>query len=197
MLIDSFRKHINLTLLFIAHSIYPEQPISGLIGGLDPSSGYAATVSPLGLVKPIPVESTSSEISGVALNNSGLGLLGGGGMGRSYAAFVSSNNLTPITDILTYSHILSVAINESGTGLLGGQILSPSPFAYATFVSPNASPSIPFIFPKLSPILSVAINNANLGLVGAFQSIAAFISPDAAAPLPIATVPRSTCPAST
>ena len=68
-------------------------------------------------------QTAAGNINAVAINDSGLGLIGGNASTVAYIATVQSNiasaNLT--LTLPTNSDILSVAINNSGKGLVGGK----------------------------------------------------------------------------
>ncbi len=94
----------------------------GLIGGEGSSlKPYAAFVTEGGTVQPIlDLSMTDGHINDAAINNSGLGIVGGI-TDVPYAALVladdSSVLLSPLPD---GGAILEVAINDSGNGLIGG-----------------------------------------------------------------------------
>ena len=169
-----FRKLQQITIALTSVCTTPlfcdPPPIMGLIGGVDESSTadlqYAATVSPFGEVTRLNLG--QRDIDSVALNGSGLGLIGGTGeQFKFFAAFVSSDKgiqQVPFPGIFTFLTPVKVAINEAGLGLIGGRATN---LAYAAFVTPNSVTqiSIPILSPS-GEISAVALNNSNVGIIG-------------------------------
>src|SRR5579862_7803162 len=142
---------------------------------------FAASVSPSGDMTPLNLTggiSVSGVISSVAINGSGKGLIGGQNLDLSemqpaYAAFVTSNSVTPFTltggGIATTGEIASVGINDSGNGIVGGQdLVDPQP-GYAALVS-SSGDVIPLQLTggiaTTGVINSVAINSSGNGIIG-------------------------------
>ena len=166
----------------------------GIIGGGYNGTAcpaYAGLVSSEGVLTQLSggdLPSTNGVIYNVAINNGGLGLIGGRNIGSSsaYAALVSpqgSVNQLSGDRLPTNGAILSVAINNAGSGLIGGQnVGSNSP--YAALVSPQGSVNqlSGDRLPTNGVIYRVAINNAGSGLIGGQNSgsnspYAALVSP--------------------
>jgi hypothetical protein len=112
---------------------------NGLIGGTDTSSNaYAGYALSDGTVITLFNSPFLGTIKGVALNDSGTGLIGGQNGSNLYAAFVQSDGtLTPLFSSSMVGIINSVAINEAGLGLIGGQVNDSD--AYVALVAPNGT----------------------------------------------------------
>ena len=175
---------------------------AGLIGGqgliFSSGSGYAAYLHTDGTLQELSgggFPSTSGNIYSVAINQKGVGLIGGlneTGSIPAYAAFVSpSGSLQPFSGAdfpSTFSEILSVAINDLGFGLIGGGAnLNAVPTGYAALVNPNGAVQqlSGSGFPLSAGIIeSVAINNSGIGLIGGGDlsgtapAYAAFMAPN-------------------
>ncbi|MCX6990358.1 MAG: autotransporter outer membrane beta-barrel domain-containing protein [Chlamydiae bacterium] len=190
---------------FTPHDVSINTSGIGLIGGADISSGtnyyaYAALVGPGSTVTPITVTLTgvNTYIYSTAINNSAIGLIGGGplvlfgGAGSIYAAIVGPGaTITPLNLSGANGAIFGTAINKSGTGLIGGQI-SDAPFtgtgaAYAALVGPGNNVTPLTLGVPNGYILSVSINDDGIGLIGGYdeglapgnnQAYAAFVKPD-------------------
>ncbi|MBI3508443.1 MAG: autotransporter domain-containing protein [Chlamydiia bacterium] len=158
----------------------------GLIGGNDNTGAqpaYAAVVDPDGTLHPLSgggfPTSGGAAILTVALNDSGVGLIGGQGTGGgSYAARVHSDNtLTQLTGagLSGVGDVTAIAINASGAGILGAN------FGYAAFISPNDTLT-QISVPVGLATNSVAITDAGVGLIGgqvmAFTAYAAVVAPN-------------------
>ncbi|WP_420422091.1 autotransporter domain-containing protein [Simkania sp.] len=160
-----------------------------LIGGDSGEPGYAAQVSPKGVAKSITGSALTGDglIYSVALNNSGIGIIGGYTEANvPYVALVSPSGVASKisgADAPTGNgEILGVAINHSGVGIVGG---SDSNGPYAALVSSSGVAS------KVSGadaptgiglIKSVSINDAGLGIIGGRENdnntpYAALVSP--------------------
>src|ERR1700738_3242584 len=112
MLMAAFlKKYGVLSVLCTTCLAYADQV--GLIG----ANGGAASISSAGVVTLLDA---TANISSVAMNSSGLGLIAGRARGGTYAAFVSSTGaVTPLAINPTTVVLRSVAINASGEGLIG------------------------------------------------------------------------------
>ncbi|MEM7175943.1 MAG: autotransporter outer membrane beta-barrel domain-containing protein [Chlamydiota bacterium] len=136
--------------------------------------------------------SIDGMIRSVAINNSGMGIIGGQdntGTMPAYAALVSPTgtltNLFDATFPSTDAVITSVAINNSGSGIIGGQQDGTSGPAYAALVSPTGvlTNLLDATFPSTSGVInSVAINDSGWGIIGGEDqeqdlSYAALVSP--------------------
>lgn len=115
----------------------------------------------------------------VAINNSGIGLIGGQDAGNAFAGLVAPNGvLTPLISSPFVGRISSVAINDSGMGLMGGLDGSN---VYAALIRPDGSLLPLFSASQAGEIRSVAINEAGVGLVGGQMSgtgYAALVAPN-------------------
>ena len=106
---------------------------AGIVGGLDSNSNaaYAALISSGGAVTNLPNAGgpgnlpSNGEITSVAINNSGAGIVGGTDTNNyGYAALVSPIGIVtnlPSTGSFYINFINSVAINDNGDSLIGGQ----------------------------------------------------------------------------
>jgi hypothetical protein len=126
-----------------------------------------------------------SEINSVAINETGVGLIGGSNdSNAAYAALVSSDQSSPTVVLsglpsTTSSYIASVGINNSGSGIIGGTFGNPSSDpGYAALVSPGGQVTPLSVNISKGNINSVAINDAGVGLIGGLD--AANLSPYAA-----------------
>ena len=156
---------------------------NGIIGGYSTFGAYAAFVTPSGetplQLSPLP-SGVNSFISSVAINNSGIGLIGGNDdSANMYAGYsTAAGVLTPLFESPDPGQISSVAINSSGTGLIGGNSNSN---LYAALVQPNGSISPLFSEPVSGSINTVAINSSGIGLIGGqigSDAYAALIAPN-------------------
>ncbi len=139
---------------------------TGILGG----SNYVAFASSSGIVTPLP-SLGDVDLNDVAINNFGIGLIGGtqNGSTDTYAALVSSpSTVTVLTTDLTGGTVNSVAINDAGLGLIGGTKTGGAD-AYAAHVS-STGVVTPVTVPAAGEILSVALNESGLGLIGGTQN---------------------------
>ena len=159
----------------------------GIVGGFlylpDPSA-YAAFVayndgSP---TDPVVLDiETNGTIYSVAINDSGLGLIGGNdGSGNVYAAYAASDTtITTLLDSSFAGSIQSVALNTSGVGLIGGYNASSD--LYAAFVQSDGTVT-PISLGSISgEIYSVALSDAGVGLIGGYDAsggYAALVAPN-------------------
>ena len=156
---------------------------NGIIGGhaRNPRTptAYAALVASDGTLTQLSggsFPSSNGMIYSVAINNNGIGLIGGQATpssGPAYAARVAADgtltNLSSAQFPSTIGYIQSVAINDSGLGLIGGQDVTGKHPAYAAYVNPDGSLTelSGFGFPSTSgSIQCVAINSSGIGLIG-------------------------------
>lgn len=172
-----------------------------LIGGFSGSTPdpYAAFVNSTG-VQTIPLGVTDGQINSVALNTSGLGLIGGETILSSrsylYAAFVapgSPANVTPLFPLNSiYGTIESVALNNSSQGLMGGED-TVTGFLYAAYAN------LPSTVTTISAPVGIGVINSvglapsiNLGIIGG-QSFAApyaaFVTPTNTTPTAVTSLP--------
>jgi hypothetical protein len=153
---------------------------TGLIGGGWQASGYAAFYTPDGST--LQTFAPTVAIQAVAINDAALGIIGGYNGLDGYAAFVaaSSPDLQPIA-IPSHTIILAVDINNAGEGLIGGGTLTSG---YAALVAPDGTiTQLALPATVTYPLLSVAINNQGVGLIGSQKqagvgSYAALVAPN-------------------
>jgi outer membrane autotransporter protein len=162
---------------------------NGIVGGTQVNmsfdfAAYAAfapagggTIIPL---SPIP-SAGSSYIQGVAINHSGLGLIGGQDeVSQAFAGYAATDGtVTPLFGTPFGGAITSVAMNSSGAGLIGGDKESN---LYAAFVQPSGTVTTVLNLP-IGQINSVAIDEAGVGLIGGQQgssAYAALVAPNGA-----------------
>jgi hypothetical protein len=194
---------MNMRAALVAISIF--QLIQGysdtvaIIGGSDNalSDPYAAVISSSGIATRISGSGApigSGSIRSVAINASGVGLVGGSDDSDSYAAIISPSGVaTKISGTPLSALIFSVAINDSGLGVVGG--VQSSGF-YAAIISPTgvATPISGAALPtNQARIFTVAINKSGAGIIGGDQNnnndpYAAFIS-SSGATSPISGIP--------
>ncbi len=182
----SLKNHAALVAILMSRFVCAE-PTLGLIGGLEVTNtmtntgpAYAAVVAPTALKTPIFVDIPIGFILGVAINTSGLGIIGGQQIidpmlstTSPYAAFVSSSGITTLIPTgIVNGGIFAVAINGSGQSLIGGQVITDMPMmgdgpAYAAFVSPSSIVPTPIStgLPNAS-ISAAAINASGHGFIG-------------------------------
>ncbi len=203
MSIDRCKKWFLYSLLTLAHQVYTEPFPTGLIGG-NTNGPYAAVVSPTGGVTPLSLGFPAGFIDTVALNDNGIGLIGGGGVPTSgYAAWVTPTlGVIPLSNLPVGGSIFSVALNNKNQALLGGSSapLSLPPLdnafaAIATFDQKTATPIALSI--SAGDIFSVALNGSDLGLIGGTSYLqvsplladfyAAFVVSGTEIPIPIAS----------
>ena len=139
-----------------------------LVGGADNVSAYVAQLLPDGTITPI--SAPLNIVESVAINDSGVGLIGGEGTGiNPYAAYVfPDGSLTPITTTLSDAgHIYTVSINQSGNGVIGGwdDNMVTLNFAFTVTSDGNAVP-IDLDTPDFCEINSSAINSSGTILLG-------------------------------
>ena len=138
---------------------------NGIIGD---DAADAALVASDGTVTQISLMSVEM-LNSVAINDDGVGLIGGEGSALPYAAFVVDGTATQIsgTPSMTGGQLLSVALNSSGNGIIGGLLVGTS--SYGALVFANGDPLIalsPLPSTAYAQLSGVAINDLGLGLVG-------------------------------
>lgn len=163
----------SLLTLFTAQSVHSAcvstEPIA-LIGGVQFLQPYGAFVSPSNIQPPFSPVFPGGTINDVAMNNAGFGLIGGDDFGIPYAAIVQpTGTFTPLALPFFASDVTSVALNADGYGLLGDAasdlaITNSSGIIYTTTIAPAT----------LSPTRALAINNANVGLIGGTSGASAY-----------------------
>ena len=181
--IDGFVNQITTSLSGGHFSVSLNSLGNGIIGGSSTLGAYAAFVIPTDST-PMPLSPLPpgfAFISSVAINNSGMGLIGGNDTDINlYAGYATpAGAITPLFDSLIGGQILSVAMNDSGTGLIGGYINSPN--FYAALVQPDGSVNSLFSSPTAGTINSVALNDAGVGLIGGntgSEGFAALVAPN-------------------
>lgn len=163
---------------------------AALVGGYSEfGTPYAAKIAADGTLTALNL--TASNVQSAALNDSGVGLLGGEGIpgedqfaGIQYAAFVADDGI--VTAVSGFPDqevgaIYSVGLNNSGNGIIGGYYYDGDDgIPYAAKVTTDAKTDITGL-PDTGSIRSVAINASNLSLVGGYDNsddiaYAAFIS---------------------
>lgn len=155
----------------IGTAAYADLPNS-IIGGQESNNSYSALFAPGGAPLTTLPLSSSGMIQSVAINNSGVGLIGGEGNGDyptnnyPYAGYVSSDgSVRSLLDITTQGYIYSVAINDAGNGLIGGRTIPDNRAPYAALVL-SGSVQVLTGLPDTAYLKSVAINNSGVGLIG-------------------------------
>ena len=137
---------------------------------------YAALVAPNGTLTELSIEdspsqNTTNRIQSVAINDAGMGIIGGRVNSRIYAALVGLNaTVIPLSGggLSEENGVInSVAINDAGSGIIGGE----KDFfnAYAALVAPNGDLTelSGANFPSTAGIIhSVAINRSGTGVIG-------------------------------
>jgi|GEM_PF-538044 len=143
----------NLPLVGFIYSVAINNSGSSIVGGVDSNSGqaYAALVSSAGSVQNLPNAGGTGNlplvggINSVAINDSGISLIGGTDHNKPYAALVSSSgNVQNLPDnggagnLPSTGAIYSVAINSAGIGIIGG-VDGQNNIAYASLISPGGN----------------------------------------------------------
>ena len=156
----------------------------GIIGGTESSTApYLSLVTPVGsspigvtVPKAGSLPTAPGEMCSVAINDSGLGIIGG--FDNANLPYVSHISPEGFVTLLTggalptgQGQISSVSINASGAGIVGGQdnsslpyIALVSPSGVTTGVSGSARPL------GNGDIRSVAINDSGAGIIGGFHT---------------------------
>lgn len=139
----------------------------GLVGGLRVSSeGYAAYLLQDGTINQLSI--SADTVESTALNDSGVGLIGGEGSAAPYAVYSTPDGtLTPIS-AGSNGHIYTVSINALGKGIIGGWSDTGT---YAAFTMPDGTPTPLGSLPSgYGFIKSSAINSSGAALIGGFDS---------------------------
>src|SRR3989344_2378391 len=177
---------IHLTTLFavLLNVTATAQTQIGIIGGQDSSgdiSAYATFVDPNGLLPQFTgggLTPVGGIINSVAINSSGVGIIGGGTT-TPYVALVAPNGvLTMLTGggLPTTGLLNAVTINRSGAGIIGGQDLDAGSPGYAALVAPNGTLTqlSGGGFPSVTgEIRTVSINDSRVGLIGGSGALGA------------------------
>lgn len=155
-----------------------------LVGGSDGTEAYAAFVDPNTLTAGAPLANlptgSGGKIKAVALNQNGLGLIGGVSTFPTttpYAAFVALGSNTAGTVIANLppagnnNFINSVGINNKGIGIISGAQVSnppPSGSAYAAFVNSMSQAAGPLIgnLNFNAEMNGASINDSNTTILG-------------------------------
>ncbi len=163
---ESSMKLLFAGLLGFGVAAYADIPV-GIMGGESSDGSYAALITSAdGSVTPISGVPTTgvSLISSVAINSSGLSLIGGRSDSAAYASFVSADGtLLPLTLSVSTGEIPNVALNDAGLGLIGGTDFSLNATYLAHVLSDGTVTPISF---SLGNIEDVAMSNSGFGLVG-------------------------------
>lgn len=176
-----------------------------LIAGGNMNTPYAARVDAAANAISAVIANTPATSGDIlyscALNESGLGLIGGRDTdsNTAYAAFIAPNTNTALPNIFNpgmgIRTIYGVALNDFGQALIGGW--TDTSTVYAAFIDPvthvvspiSGLPSNPGSFINIG---GVAINNFGQGLIGGFdgmQAYAAFIDPITKSAVTISNLP--------
>ncbi len=170
--------------------------IGGLAGG---ANGYVATVSPSGAVNPLASLILPGTISAVAINDSGVGLMGGFNLSlfSGFAAFITADGtITPASGFpdvtANVETIFTAAINNASVGLIGGEGHDAQPYAAYVALDGTVTPlSTQSGFG--GQISRVALNSQGTGIIGGVNlghaSYAAFVTPAAEPPLLLSPIP--------
>ncbi len=162
----------------------------GLIGGFgDDGKSYAAFVSSSGSLSSIPINLTGLSIGPTAINQAGLGLVGGefdfpfGG----YSALVSPDGT--VTPIVLPDEILSIwaaSLNDSDVGLISGEgvvtdmMMNTLVVPYAAYIIDGSA--VPISTPiTTGNVFAVALNDRGNGILGGFavpDSYVALVNPE-------------------
>lgn len=149
--------------------------VGAYIGGSNPKA-YAAAISSSGSVTEAEALSTSisSGVGSVSINNSNVALVGGQNANNNgLAAFLYSSGETLAFHVgPPPSFFSSVDLNDSGVGILGGSSTPTSTGPYASLVSSTGVETLVTGGPlPAGPILSVAIDLSNNGIIGGYDSM--------------------------
>jgi hypothetical protein len=147
----------------VINSVSINSSSEGLIGGKNGTVGYAAFVSPAGLVSSLSI--SADTIDSVSINKVSEGLIGGTNSNTGYAAYISPAGLvTPLTlGLSTSSAINSVSINKASEGLIGG---NNGAVGYAAYISHAGNVSSLPLGISNGVVLSVSLNSSSQGLIG-------------------------------
>lgn len=150
----------------------------GIVGGWVASGGtlpYAAIVTSSTTTDVTGLPDDSVVIYDVALNESNLGIIGGGDGGSDgFAVHVAEDgSATSLLSSFSAGTIYAAAINDSGSGIIGGEL---SDNLYAAQVSSAGDVSPVFSADTAGLIRSVAINAAGVGLIGGQAGSDAYVA---------------------
>jgi len=153
-------------------NIYAEETGVGLIGGFVGSTPAAYGAIVVNGSVSSNILSASTSLNSVALNDLGVGLVGGAHSG--VYSVVSHNGVsttvTPITPDQSASRLNYVAINSSGVGLIGGTDASLN--TYVAVVSGGVATAVSNLILG-SVIEGVAISDSGMGIIGGSYRISA------------------------
>lgn len=154
----------TLALSLIHVTGYPEAP-AGIIGGTTHTSAdYSAFVFSGGTATAISGLPSSGQINSVALNESGIGLIGGQDTTDGFAAFVSPFGVLNVLNLnLPMGTIGGTSINTAGNGIIGGNDGSLN--MYAALVSQDGTVT-PLALSLQGFIRSTALNDDGIALIG-------------------------------
>ena len=130
------------------------------------NNGTVMLIPPSGPAVLVSGDLTAMPVNSVAINNLGVGLIGGGTVSApGYAALVSPNGIaSTLSGTLPINGpISSVAINDAGEGLIGGSNFPPT--GYAAQVSAQGSITELDVSGS-SHIYSASINSSGSGILG-------------------------------
>lgn len=151
-----------------------------LIGGRDDFAAYAAFVSSDGIAAPITLNISTGEVLGLAINESGLGLLGVHNISLNdyFATFVTFDG--DVTPVALSDDLYSIDLNNAGVGLIGGE--GGDAYPYASYVTTGGvTPITLSMLPDWGHTTHVAINDSGSGIISAFTfsgTYAAFVYPN-------------------
>jgi hypothetical protein len=137
-----------------------------------------------GVLAVFTTSNPNDSFNSVAINNAGLGLIGGDVGLQYYAAYATQQGvLTPVATPAINGSISAVALNSSGAGIIGGSSSVGPPSPYAALVQPNGSLTPLNVGLFEGDITSVAISDAGIGLIGGTditmsEAYAALVAPN-------------------
>lgn len=186
-----FEKKITFFFFLSLLSFFNLHSFTAITGSGEGSDGFVGIISENGDLTPIDTGAIPpSSIRAVAINNSGVGLIGGeqdksSSPYSTFAAFISPDGIStpfdplfPSDTFFTNPQVSSVAISNSGYAIVGGKTTFPKP---AVSIITQEEQVIPVTIPSATGnISSVAINDSGLGLVGIADNspFAGFVSPE-------------------
>jgi outer membrane autotransporter protein len=157
----------TMSLLSLCNS-HLSADVAGLVGGIQNSELFFGLLSSSGDITALSGFPTAlTNISPVALNDSGNGVVGG----RGFAGIVSSAAQYTALGVSTTTEISTVAINNSGNAIIGG--FNPDTGitgGYAALVSPSGALTSLAGMPATGLINSVAINSSGNGFIGGLSN---------------------------
>jgi hypothetical protein len=164
--------------LLSSELVFSDTSSLGLIGGQNGTAAYAAFVDGNGNLTPLNLGIPNGKIGfsfstggAVAINNNGLGLIGGQNGNAPYAAFVGpENNVSPLDLGVSLGDIRATAINANNLGIIAGGYGTNYSFyscnPYAAFVSTDGTVTQIPISGVGFGITDVAINDSGLAIIG-------------------------------